>query len=210
MTTTGLVDLLRRRRTVIALVAALAALAVLGATWLQTRTYRAGASAIVVPGERVLQPADVLRSLDTLERRTVIATLARIPGATESRVAAANRLGIDLREMERYRTNAMVVPNTNIIRIEVDGPDPLQAANVANVMMDLTADASARLYRIYSVRALERAAPNPRAIRPNPRRNALVALLVGLFLGAIAGIALDRVRGDWFERLRTRFPIRHA
>src|SRR5438105_2443416 len=55
----------------------------------ETTVYRASATMIVAPTSAVEGEGDVLRSLDTLERRSVIATFAKLPSAPEARDAAA-------------------------------------------------------------------------------------------------------------------------
>jgi capsular polysaccharide biosynthesis protein len=133
----------------------------------------------------------VMKSLETLERRTVIATFARIPATLELREAVGARLKIDPR---RYRIHGSVVPNTNIIRVSVEGPQADVAATVANAAADLTAREARSLYRVYTMRLLARATPPRKPSYPEPRRNYLVGAAVGAFLGIAAALAAERAR----------------
>ncbi|HUG06694.1 MAG TPA: Wzz/FepE/Etk N-terminal domain-containing protein [Candidatus Limnocylindria bacterium] len=178
---------------VVFLVAAALALAAL-VTARQQPVFESSAMMVVGPSSETSDPAEVVRSLDTLERRTVVATFARIPSTLEMREAVAGALAVNPRQVRPYRISGSVVPSTNIIRIEVEGPDPVMAAQVANVAADLTARQARSLYRVYSMRMLSRATPRRQATYPDPQRNYVVGGAVGLFLGIAAALVLDRRR----------------
>lgn len=157
----------------------------------QDVVYEAAAMFVVAPTSETSDPGDVMKSLETLERRTVIATFARIPATLELREAVGARLKIDPRP---YRIHGSVVPNTNIIRVSVEGPQADVAAAVANTAADLTAREARSLYRVYTMRLLARATPPRKPSYPEPRRNYLVGAAVGAFLGIAAALAADRAR----------------
>lgn len=153
----------------------------------QPQTYRASAMLAVTPNSDVQSDGDVLRSLDVLERRTLLATLARIPGTRETRSAVAEAVGREpLEGLRAYRISASVLPNTNIIRVDVDGTDSALAARVANAAGEVTAAEARSLYRIYTMRSIAAAEAPTRPIHPDPRRNSLAAGIAGLFIGAVA------------------------
>jgi uncharacterized protein involved in exopolysaccharide biosynthesis len=156
----------------------------------QPHVYRASAMLVVVPASSV-GDAEVLRSLDALERRTLLATFARLPGTPHARIAVASALQRDPRDLASYEIGASVLPNTNIIRIDVDGPDPRLAAHVANAAGGVAAADARSLYRIYTMRAIADADASNRPIHPDRRRNSLAAGVVGLFIGALAVAALS-------------------
>ena len=157
----------------------------------QRVVYEATAMLVVAPTSETSDPGDVMKSLETLERRTVIATFARIPGTLELREAVGARLKID---PKAYRIHGSVVPNTNIIRIETEGPRADMAALVANTAADLTTREARSLYRVYTMRLLARATPAHRPSYPDPQRNYLVGAAIGAFLGIAAALAADRAR----------------
>ena len=159
----------------------------------QERVYRASATLVVAPHESVAETADVLRSLETLERRSVIATFARIPGAPEARAATAQRLA-DVSGLSGFRLEASVLPNTNILKIDVEGPDPERVAAVANAAAEVTRDEIRALYRIFTARTLSRAVKPAKPVHPDPRRNYVVAGLLGVLLGLVLVLAVDSLR----------------
>jgi uncharacterized protein involved in exopolysaccharide biosynthesis len=173
-------------------VASLAAAAV--ATSRQRPVYRASAVVIVAPNSDVEGTSDILRSLETLDRRSVIATFARIPPTAEALAAAAQRLGPAQPELGGYNVAASVLPNTNVIRIDVEGPDGRTAADVANALAAVTKEEIRGLYRIFTLKVLAEARTPDRPARPDLGRNLVVAGILGLFLGVAASFAADRAR----------------
>jgi len=155
-------------------------------TSFQPRTYRASAMLAVVPNSAVQADADILRSLDALERRTLLATFARLPDTAETKAAVAATLHLDIGRVRGYAFGASVLPSTNIIRIDVDGADPGLAARLANAAGEVAAAEARSLYRIYTLRPIAAAVPPATAIHPDPRRNSLAAGVVGLFIGVLA------------------------
>lgn len=169
-----------------------------GTAWVitsrQQPVYESSAQLIVAPSSATTETSDILRGLDTLERRTVIATFARIPATLEVREAIAEQLGINVREVRKFQVRGSVVPSTNIIRIEARGPEPEMAAMIANAAAEITADRARSLYRVFSMRHLARATPRRTPTFPDPQRNLLVGAAVGLFLGIAAALAIERLR----------------
>lgn len=184
-----------RRWWVILLAAALAVAAAAWATSRQRPVYRASTTMAVIPNSEVSGTEDVLRSLDTLERRTVVATFARIPSAAETRVDAARRMKVPDRDIRSYHIRASVLPNTNIIKVDVEGPDRRLVAAVANAVAATTRREARSMYRIYTMHTLERAVTARRPIHPTPARNYLVAGILGLFLGVAAALLIERLSG---------------
>jgi capsular polysaccharide biosynthesis protein len=160
----------------------------------QSPTYQASTSLVVTPNTEVEDITDLLRSLETLERRTVVATFARLPGSPETADSVAERLGVEPREIRHYWIGGAVVPNTNIVRIDVYGPDPERAAEVANATARVVRREARHLYQIYSLYEMARAEPPSRPVRPDARRNAVVAAILGVFLGVLAALGLEAVR----------------
>jgi capsular polysaccharide biosynthesis protein len=184
-----------RRWWVILLAAALAVAAAAWATSRQRPVYRATTTMAVIPNSEVAGTEDVLRSLDTLERRTVVATFARIPSAAETRVDAARRMKVPDQDIRSYHIRASVLPNTNIIKVDVEGPDPRLVAAVANAVAATTRREARSMYRIYTMHTLERAVAARRPIHPTPARNYLVAGILGLFLGIAVALLIERLSG---------------
>lgn len=165
----------------------------LAVTSRETPRYLATATAVVAPSHEV-ESSELLRSLDTLERRTVVATFARMAGTQEMRAASAAHLGFRPNEVSGHRISASVVSSTNLLRIRAEGPDPEIAAALANAATHVTRLEAERLYRVFTLHAVEAATPPARPIHPDPQRNAGVGLVLGLFLGVLVASGLEAVR----------------
>lgn len=180
----------------IVLLALAVALAV--AWWLtgrETPVYSAEAFLVVTPSSEVETNEELLDAIEALERRTVVATFARLPRAPATKLRAAERLGLEPREVRSYWVGGSVVPSTNVVRIEVQGPEAARAAELANAVAAATRREARRLYRIYSLREMAAAEPPRRPVRPDVRRNLAVAAVLGLFVGLVAAVGAELARG---------------
>jgi capsular polysaccharide biosynthesis protein len=172
-------------------------LAVLSAVYLtnqQSPLYRAAAEVAVLPSPEVSEPADVMRGLETLERRTIIATFASIAETREALDSTALRLGLEQSEVSGYRIQASVVPRTNIIRITAEGRDGERVSLLANGLVGVVADQARAMYRIFDMRPVEAARPALRPFHPDPSRNAVIAAILGLFSGLLLALVLEYLR----------------
>ena len=178
--------------------ALLVLVASVAAAWLlaarERPVYESSASLVATPSSRLSENDEVLDAIDGLERRTIVATFAKIPPAPETRERAARRLGIEVDDIRYYWIGAYVLPNTNVIRIDVVGPDPERTAEVADAVAASTRREARSLYGVYTLRSLAGAEVARRPVRPDPRRAAAVGGVVGLFLGALAALGLEAVR----------------
>lgn len=160
----------------------------------QSPIWQSAALLAVGPSSEIREPSEIVRALDTLERRTVVATFARIPSTPGMRDAVAEEMGVTPRELRGYRIRGSVVPSTNILRVDVEGSDPERVAEAANAAARVTAREARSLYRVFSMRDLAPAVPARRPSYPDPQRNYLVGGALGLILGIAAALVLDRAR----------------
>lgn len=181
---------------VIAAATAAALIATLIVTAMQERVYETSAHLIVAPATGTRNTSDVIRSVETLDRRTVVATFARMTSTSGVQRSIAASLSLPPERAAEFDTRASVVPNTNVIRISVSGPDPRLAAKIANAAASFTARQAEALYRIYALRTLSEATPPENATYPDPSRNLTIGLALGLFIGIAAALTLERFRGD--------------
>ncbi|HVS14497.1 MAG TPA: hypothetical protein VMV46_11265 [Thermoanaerobaculia bacterium] len=185
---------LRRRWWVPLLAAGVAVTAAAIGTTRQEAVYDAHATLVVTPSSQVTDTSDLLRSLDTLERRTIVATFARLASRAETRERAAARMGVEPGDLRGYSVRAAVVPNTNLIRVQVRGPEAEPVAGLADATAEVIRDEARRLYRVYSLHVVEAAVTPWRPVQPDLRRNLMVSAAVGLFFGALAAVALEAAR----------------
>lgn len=176
------------------LVAALATAAIVTAR--ATPIYRATTMLVVAPSDKVEETDEVLRGLETLERRTIVATFARIPSTRGMKQRVADRMTLQTDALRDYRLRASVVPYTNAIEIETTGPDPDRAEAVASAAAEVTKSEANAMYPIFELRDFERADASHDPVDPDPRRNLLVAAVAGLFVGLVGAFAVEYGRGQ--------------
>lgn len=171
------------------LVVALATAAIL--TERTPLTYRATTTLVVAPAGSVEETDEVLRSLETLERRTILATFARIPSTRGMKTRVAARTDLAAGSLRDYRLRASVVPYTNAIEIEATGPDPERARAVAMAAAEVTKVEAGAMYPIFELRDFEAADAENDPVHPDPGRNLAVAAIVGLFVGVAGAVTVD-------------------
>lgn len=150
------------------------------AAWLfsaaQPKRYRASAFAAIVPLAGRLGAEDQIRATQALEQRTIVGTVAALvsmPVITDAAIPPADR-GYDLR--------AVVLPNTNVLRIEVDGASPARAAAIANAVPALLSARTGALFGLYGVKIVSPAS-NADLIFPRTGRILAAGLVIGMLIG---------------------------
>lgn len=178
----------RGRWPLIVVITALTALLAYGIGMMQPNRYRASAVAAIIPTiEALPEPADRLRGLQALDQRTIVASVAALtsmPVVAHEAIAPGDR-GYDLR--------AVVLPNTNLLRIDVDGANPDRAAAIANRVPSLLAARTRAVYGLYSVATVSPAG-SAALIFPRIERIVAAGLVIGLILGLTTAWLLTALR----------------
>jgi len=147
---------------------------------------------------------DIVSSMDTLDRRSIINTYKEL-------IASPAIYGVDpeLQKLnsqdlaENYPVTVVVIPDTNILKLTVDGPDPRTVVLIANAIGEQALAYINRLYPVYNFIILDEPQLPTKPVRPEPVKNAGLALLVGAVLGT--GLAFSREQLQFsFERLMER------
>lgn len=170
---------------IVALIAAAVMLLAWLAAGLQPKRYRAMALAAVTPITDQLSPSDVMRGVDTLDRRVVVASVAALASAP---------VILDQAGGAHSDINSVVLPNTNLFRIEVEGTDPAATSAIANKIPSLLDVQSRTIYKMYGVLLVSPAATPAAAVLPRIGRALAAGLVFGLLLGVAAAWLLDRRR----------------
>jgi capsular polysaccharide biosynthesis protein len=156
--------------------------------------YRATATLAAAPHPSINDRNQILRSLELLERRTMVSTLSKIPTSGKIRTWAAGRLETPLRDLREYRVHTSVVPNTNLIHVSVQGPDPQIAARFANAVAGVSENNAGTYYDVFTLKVLDDAGVPGRSIQRDETRSYVVAGLLGLFLGVGAAYGVGSLR----------------
>ncbi len=165
--------------------------------------YEAVARFIVSPNLQNMQGRDIVNSLDTLDRRSIISTYAEVLSSPQIMQGTFQLLHENPAAFSNYETSVTVLPDANILRLSVRGPDPQVAAMLANSIGQHAIDYVKDLYVVYNVDFLDQAVAPTSPYQPQPVQDASLALLVGLVVGVALAIFRDSLSGS-FQGLSQR------
>ena len=198
-------QMLLRSWWIIALAALVALTASLGASYLAVPQYQATARFIINPSAAITASADVVRSLDTLDRPSVAATYVEVMNSQRIFADSVTALNINPADpsLSAYAVQAVVLPSSSVLQLSVSGPNPDVAAELANMIGNQSINYAKRVNSVYSMEFLDSATPDPTPVSPLPLRDAGLALVLGVFGGAVLAILSEQIRMP-IESLRRR------
>jgi capsular polysaccharide biosynthesis protein len=91
--------------------------------YLTRPTYEAVARFIVSPNIQNIESRDLVNSLEALDKRSIISTYAEVLNSREIITKTLNLLGMDQVQYDAYTAYVTVLPDANIIRFSVQGPN---------------------------------------------------------------------------------------
>jgi len=174
-------------------------------SYLTPPVYETSSRFVVSPNADVYNNTwDIVDSLDTLDRRSIINTYKELLASPSVYGKGLVLQNIDPVILENdYNIFVVVVPDTNILKLTVEGPDPDMVVTVANAVGVEALDYVNSLYPVYNFSVLDVPELPTTPIRPEPAKNAGLALLVGLILGV--GLAFSREQMQFvLDRLKER------
>jgi len=152
--------------------------------------YEAYARFIISPNLSFVEGRDVVNSIEALDKRSIITTYAEVINSPQIINNAISLLNGNPADYSAYDTIVTVLPDTNIIRFGVQGPDPKVTAMLANAIGQYAIDFIKELYIAYDIQFLDKAIAPSEPYYPRPQQDAVLALLVGVVVGA--GLAVFR------------------
>ena len=157
--------------------------------------YRSIARFIIIPSSTLTSGADVVRSLDTLDRRSVVATYAEVMNSSRILEGSADFLGLDANTIIKdYTIQSVDLPDSSVLELTVSGPNPELAAQLANAIGFQSITFTRSLNLIYELNFLDTAIPAELPFSPEPLRDGLVALLLGVGIGGVLAVLSEQIR----------------
>jgi uncharacterized protein involved in exopolysaccharide biosynthesis len=147
--------------------------------------YRSTSSYVIGPNAELVQDTDLLRSLDTLDRGTILATYAEIFGSSRVSSAALQEAQLTGRTTEAYIITSYGLPETNILVISVRGPDPNMVMKLNEAVANQGFAYIETLNQVYSLNVLDAPQRPDAPVGPDPLGNIGIALVLGIGLGAL-------------------------
>lgn len=127
---------------------------------------------------------EIVKALDTISRRVEInTTFAEVTSSSLVRQRAIERLGLTSQERKGLKVNGKVIAGTNILKISVQGPNPIIVRDFANIVSLETLAYVSNLYDVFELEPLDSAELPDKPISPNKALNIALGGVLGLFLG---------------------------
>jgi len=151
-------------------------------TYTRTPIYSATTTYIVAPSSSFEDVRSFTSGLSTLSQRDEIAT-------TFAEVASSRRIknlalkSLALESGSGYSINNQLRRGTNIIEIEVVGPDPVITRDLANAVGATIEEYAQGLYEVFTLVLLDEATIPNKPISPKTTNNLILAAILGLLLG---------------------------
>jgi len=196
--------MLQRGWWIIALTALVALSVALLVDYLAPPMYQTNARFVVSPNPESVSGRDVVSSLATPDKRSIVSTYAEFLNSERIYMETVKSLGMDPETLADYSHNAVVLPDANILELTVIGPDPAMAALLDNSLGQRAIGEIKQIYRVYDIRFLDPALPPEKPFSPNPGRDAILALMLGALVGGALAILKEQVQAplDAYRRRR--------
>ncbi|NPV76049.1 MAG: diguanylate cyclase [Anaerolineae bacterium] len=186
--------MLQRGWWIIVLTALIAVNIALIAALLTQPVYRASARFSVSPNPTLVTGADVITSLEALDKRSIVVTYAEFLNSTRIYNETVAALQLTPADVIKYKHSTVVLPEANILALTVEGPDPQLVAILANSVGERAVAHIKDLYKVYDINLLDPAVPPLTPVSPQPLRDGGLALVLGLILGSVLAILREQIR----------------
>jgi capsular polysaccharide biosynthesis protein len=157
----------------------------------QTPTYQASATVELRPNP-TLTEAQMINLVATLDKRSLINTIARKVASEAIQDAVIERLSFSPAGVNNFSLQPVVIPQTNLIEIRAKSPDPDTAAAIANATaLELSNEASDK---VLLIEVIDTAISPKQPIEPEPARVLMLSLVSGLMAGVGLAFLIYAIR----------------
>lgn len=136
----------------------------------------------------------MVTSLEALDKRSIVVTYAEFLNSTRIYNETITALQLTPADVLKYKHSTVVLPEANILALTVEGPDPQLVAILANSVGERAVTHIKGLYKVYDIDLLDPAIPPVTPVSPQPLRDASLALILGLIVGAVLAIVREQIR----------------
>ena len=198
-------QMLLRSWWLIVLAALVAVIASLGISYISVPQYEAVAKFMLNPSASITTNADIMRSLDTLDKPSVAATYVEVMSSKKIFDDAVVGLSLNPADasLQDYIVSVVVLPSSSVLQLSVTGPNPSAVAAFANAVGYQSISFIKKVNPVYNMEFLDMATAPVEPISPQPLRDASLALVLGAAAGAVLAILSEQIRMP-IESLRRR------
>lgn len=156
--------------------------------------YRTEASFIISPNPNLPSSRDAVSALAALDTMKIFDTYGEVLTSQRVYDAALQQLGLTEVEMKDYQRHTALRPNTIILGLSVDGPDPMVAMQLANELGQKGIEFINAYYDVFQINFLDQASTPIAPFTPQPVKHGLIAAGIGLLVGLFAAIFREQLR----------------
>jgi diguanylate cyclase (GGDEF)-like protein len=153
--------------------------------YISNPVYAATARYVVSPDADVSVggASDVLNSINTLDKRSIVTTYAAVLNSDTIFAKAIMDLNLDPVQVKEYLRSAIVLPETNVLEVSIEGSDPQLVMMIANSIGKQAITYIDGLNQGFNIRVLDPALMPIVPIRPQPLRDVSLAIVFGVVIG---------------------------
>lgn len=155
-------------------------------------TYASTARYVVSP-DAAIGASDVLDSINILDKRSIVTTYAAVLNSDTIFTQSIVDLKLDPVQVEGYLRSAIVLPETNVLEVTVEGSDPQLTMIVANSIGKQAISYIDGLNQGFNIRVLDPAQMSTTPISPDPVRDVSLAIVFGVVLGVSLAIVREQL-----------------
>lgn len=179
----------------------------------QTPEYQAVGTFLATPGVQIDDTNDLMNGIDSLARYSgLVSTYCEILESQTILQQASDLLGIAVEMAKDYEITCVVRPDASVVELQINGPSPYLAADLANAIGVVGLSYLTSLYQVFELRLLDTASVPAEPISPDHRFNIVASLIIGLISG-IGFIVLRQTLIELFvpqSALPTKTQSAHA
>ena len=166
--------------------------------------YSVNAKFIISPNvDLISSQRELVDSLDTLDKRSIISTYAEILKSNVIVSQTITSLKLAENIVDDYFINVVPLPDTNVLELTIEGPDAKVAAAIANKNGQFAIVYMNERYPVYQIDFVDFARPTSEPISPQPVRDLGLALIFGLLGGIVLAIVREQLSTS-IDSLRMR------
>lgn len=186
--------MLQRGWWIILLTALIATASSLIVSFLTVPQYSATARFIITPSPSLKTSVEVINSLNTLDRSSVVTTYVEVMNSDKILSDSLAFLNVNPATVVDYTVQAVALPSASVLELTVTGSDPKLVADLSNAIGQQTIVFSNSINFILSINFLDTATYPVSPISPRPLSDAGIALLLGVVAGAALAIVSEQIR----------------
>lgn len=147
----------------------------------QTPEYQAVGTFLATPGVGLNDTNDLMNSIDSLARYSgLVTTYCEILESYTILEQAADFLKIPVELADDYDVTCVVRPDASVVELQIAGPSPHLAADLANAIGIVGLSYLSSLYQVFELRLLDTASPPDEPISPDYRFNTVASIIIGV------------------------------